>query len=629
LIEITEPLNAYVEFPGPILLLAGPGTGKTYQLGQRVKFLIETLSGDPSEITVITFTNEAARNMREELVKPEVGINPEKVPGAILTMHSLGNAIIRTKPQFFGLCDDYDVLVDDHAKSILFKDAAVLAGYDRASSQLVEECRGKGFCREDTSADKCQICAEYRILLRKCMLVDYDDQIFLACQLLRGDSQTRAEWQKRTKFLLVDEYQDINEAQNQMIKLLTEGQEDGLFAVGDDDQSIYSFRGGSPDYVRHFDRYYGDDAKIGRLSKSWRCPEHILKGARAVVEKFYKDSVRKPEPTFSDKCWVQTQKIAFYEVPSEQWEANKIAKLAEEKIKSHTVTIIIPNGQYFPPIRDALRKRRIPYNYRTKFDERGIARFALLGEWVESQHNNTLLRQLAELVIANHDELTKAVVPGNMGLTAKREIASNAMAFLWKAVSPGGSLWQTLCEKAGKDADLATLIKGCLDEIASLLCDSASGKRAKLPRFLELSGLFFAPGRNPSGFLSEIREWKNERIGARASSSRCVDIYNMPSSKGLQAEVVFIVGASEGLMPSLKADLEEQSRLFYVAMTRAQNELYLFSARKRAGDITFHPHSFQLSRSRFIECIPQEHIDTKVVYLGKKKRKDGQTFLSR
>lgn len=623
MIEIADPLHSFSEFPGPVLLLASPGTGKTYQLAMRIKYLIEIIRAKPEEIAVITFTNEAARNMRETIAESDINIPPEHTPEIISTMHSLGNAIIGSQPELFGLTKDYSALTEEHPRTVLLKDASTLCGIDRSKAIITDECRRKGSCAEDSSSDKCRICKEYRAFLRKCSLVDYDDQILLACEALRNDTALKNIWQAKTRYLLVDEYQDINKAQCEFIQLLTEGQAEGLFAVGDDDQSIYSFRGGTPEYIREFQKYFGEKVKIGRLSKNWRCSEHILKGARSIVVTHYKQSVWKPKPTFSEEK-KENNKIIFYDVPSEKWEAYVIASIIEEKMKSDKVIIIIPNRNYFPPIREALKKRRIAYNYKTKLDEHGITRLTVLADWAEDPENNLLLRYLADLIIENNDQLMKTVETKENSLREKRNTATESIAALWGEVDSNNSLYKVLCDKAAqkdKYPFLAELKLNCLDEIDSLLKNEGAS-RTSLPMFLEKSGLLLAPGRNPLGLITEIREWKSERVGANIGASYLpVNIYNMPSSKGLEADIVFVVGVSDGLIPSPDRDIEEESRLFSVAMTRAKKELYLFSARRRPADITFKKKSYQLRKSSFIDAIPAEHIEIRAVYPQKTKIK--------
>jgi superfamily I DNA/RNA helicase len=191
MIEIQKPLKAYTEYPGPILLLAGPGTGKTYQLAMRIKYLIEELKAKPDEIAVITFTIEAARNMRERLAEKDIDLSKEQHPAIISTMHSLGNSIIGSVPEKFGLPNDYKVLTEKSPREVILKDATSIAGYERKKWKLAHDCRIKGDCNEKLKSERCRICRRYKKILRKCSCVDYDDQILLACKALKEDPELR------------------------------------------------------------------------------------------------------------------------------------------------------------------------------------------------------------------------------------------------------------------------------------------------------------------------------------------------------------------------------------------------------------------------------------------------------
>jgi DNA helicase II / ATP-dependent DNA helicase PcrA len=622
MIDVAEPSLSYKEYPGPILLLAGPGTGKTWQLAMRVKYLVEEQGISPGEIGIITFTTEAARNMRERLAKDDIALPPDRVPSLICTMHSLGNSIVGSSPELFGLPEDYGVVHEDPPRVVLLQDAASIAGFDRNLWRLADGCRKNGACQVDDESPQCKICREYKVLLRKCSSVDYDDQILLACEVLTCQQDLLAQWQGRARYLLVDEYQDINEAQCQLIQLLSAGHRQGLFAVGDDDQSIYSFRGGNPKYIRDFERYFGGASKIGRLSKSWRCPEHILMGAKAVVAAYYPESVPKPDPTFSEKT-NDNRKIAFYDVPSDQWESEIIAKIAEEKIKSGSVTVIIPNSKYLQPIKLALKKRALDFTYKSSIDPTGLVRFAVLADWAENPDDNIALRYLLDHIIKNHDSLVRKMKSTDNKLTAKRIAASELVARLWKDVSNEVSLNSALSQRASVDGDNEFLseLQACLVEARDLLVEKGT-KRQALSPFLRACGLLVAPARNPSGLVDAIREWQTEHLSRRGSNSYArVTIYNMPSSKGLEGDVVLVVGVSEGLFPHPNADVSESSRLFYVAMTRAKKELHLLSARRRPGSITFSDASYQLKPSPFIDAIPSDRLEVHPIYPKKKKQK--------
>ena len=617
MIEIPDPSLSYREFPGPVLLLAGPGTGKTWQLAMRAKFLIEERGVSPGEIAVITFTNEAARNMRDQFTKKGTALSEESRPGLIGTMHHLGNAIIGSAPGRFGLPGEYKVL-EPVDRPMLLADAAILTGHGDEAAKGADVCRGKGRCELGSKRAACRVCEAYTEILRKCGRVDFDDQIYLACQALRTDDALRAEWQARARHLLVDEYQDINHAQWEMIGLLASGNPEGLFAVGDDDQSIYSFRGGSPRFIKEFGTHYGARAKVGRLAKSWRCPERILHGAHGVIRGHYAGSVPKPAPIFGEDT-ARAGAITVYDLPTHDREAGRVAAIAFEKIQSGSVLVLIPHNKYWPPIREALRRRGLAYSYGRAPVPTLLSRLATVADWAEEPADSVLTRRLLELVVENHDDLMAKVEPGET-LAEKRDAARRSLAGLWGDVAWERSLYEVLVSRpeGAQDRTFFTELAAALDGVKVLL--SRKGKsRAGLGRFLEHSGRLVAPGKNPIALIQEVRELKAEWSSGRgAGHGRLIQVYNLPSSKGLQGDVVLVIGLSEGLFPAPGADEEESARLLYVAMTRARKELHLFSARTRPASITFKDKSFQFKKSRFLSAIPQEHVVMRPEYPKKR-----------
>jgi superfamily I DNA/RNA helicase len=185
------------------------------------------------------------------------------------------------------------------------------------------------------------------------------------------------------------------------------------------------------------------------------------------------------------------------------------------------------------------------------------------------------------------------------------------------------SLYKVLCDRAEANVEDEFLseLQTSLEDVKSLLLEQGT-KRASLAPFLKACGLLVAPGTNASGIVEAVREWREERLASRRGSSfRPVNIYNMPSSKGLEADIVLVIGLSKNLFPKSNDDVAEKSRLFYVAMTRAQKELHLFSARSRPASITFHDASYQLQRSHFIDTIPTKHLEAKWISAKQKKKK--------
>ena len=616
MVEIEDPLMAFSEFPGPILLLAGPGTGKTYQIEKRIEYLVDERGASPGEIAVITYTVAAARNMRKRLAEKEM-LAPDKTPEIINTMHSLGNSLIGKYTSFFGLPENYGVLSERVQRDVIMQDAAQIADVNSEAWKDTAECRGKGACDRDEDDAKCRVCDKYQEILKKCGLIDYDDQILLACRLLREKEKIAEEIRQDVKYLLVDEYQDINQAQCEFIQLLSEGQTEGLFVVGDDDQSIYSFRGGDPKFICDFETWYGESAKIGRLSVSFRCPEHIVAGARTVVEKFYPKRAFKPELTFSKDIGINN-KIVLYDMPSEKFEAWKIACISEEAVKQmRKVIIIIPTKNYFPPIRDALIRRGINYSYKADPSKDGLIRFAVMVRWAGLKEDNALLRYLLQLIVDNNDAVVNEMPLSSPNITGKRKEVASYLATLWSEVSQDNELYSEISrrsEDGGRFPLEKTLKTKCLDLIEQYVQGERSGRKS-LPGFLEASGLMVAPGKDPKGFIREIDNWMIDvKASGMGGSYVPVEIYNMPSSKGLEAEVVCVVGLSKGLFPADGDDIPEKARLAYVAMTRAREELYLFSCRTRSGERTYARSTYQLEPSQFLDVIYERHMERRKRY---------------
>jgi len=195
---------------------------------------------------VITFTAAAAKNMRDKISdfnKPDLYLPYKKQPKSIRTMHSLGYKIIRENATEIGLKDIVKVVTSDRLRNILLGDAAQLIGYDRNDSKETSQCRQFGACNFSSEDNKCLICIAYKNILRSCSAIDYDEQILLACNLLKDNPKLLAKYQSQCRHLLIDEYQDTNEIQYNIFMPILENLNRGnLFIVGDEKQSIYMFR---------------------------------------------------------------------------------------------------------------------------------------------------------------------------------------------------------------------------------------------------------------------------------------------------------------------------------------------------------------------------------------------------
>lgn len=594
---------------GPTLLLAGPGTGKTYTLGLRLKYLIDEMDISPDSITVITFTAEAAKNMRTRISDPEkeaLFLPYTRQPSNIRTMHSLGFKIIRAYPDKVNLQEAIRLIPGDLEKSILLGDAAQLSGHGRSLGQEVALCRQRGDC-EPVDEPKCKVCEKYKNILRKCSSLDYDEQILLAVDLLEKHVKIRNDYKQFTKHLLVDEYQDINSAQFKLIRLLSEGQEDGLFVVGDDDQSIYSWRGGSPRFIREFENDFGADSKVITLNKSYRCHSNILEGSLKVVATF--DSDRLQKDLFEYKVG-DGPKIKVHNAPSDKKEAIIVRSIVQSALPSQDVLILVPQRQFAVSVADELRSNQIGFTTRANVPGIGLALISRLNDWLNNPSDSVAFRRCLESFM----ERVGSPVPTKKARKAERiqerEDAFSQISSLWEKMLSGevDSLWSSL-EQVHENHDLYTP----LWEAFNLLLQQYQ-ENGDIREFSTSLATTLSPWRRIKPFLGEVTSWVDSiRYSRMEGADSSVRIMTFQGAKGLEAKVVCVLGLEEGIIPRGESDIPEQSRLLFVSMTRAINELHLFHARVRSSQVLMR-NAFAGGRpsvepSRFIKAIPGEYYE--------------------
>lgn len=596
---------------GPFLLLAGPGTGKTHCLAKRLNYLVGQRKISPENITMITFTTSATRNMHARISDPsntELYIPHENQPKRICTMHSLGYRILREKSSVLALDESLRVVQSDKLRNILVGDAAQLAGFNRCDAKQTAKCRQFGDC--NPSGDrKCRICKQYEKILRSCPAIDYDDQILLACKILKEDPELLKKYRSYCRELLVDEYQDINAGQFELICLLSEGQRQGLFVVGDDDQSIYSWRGGSPKFIRNFKESFGHEAQIETLQKSFRCPPHILEGAVSVVTEHDKNRV--PKGQFEYKM-DEGVKIKIHNAPSDGKEANIITSIAQRALPSRSVLVLLPHRRFSRAIAAGLRKARVPYSAPFTLPGEGLPLISTLSQWLTDNSDSLSFRQCLEQFIDSPDSRIPSRRSRKREMLDKRESALLKISNLWKHIIEADvdSFWKALELEKNND-ELYLNAFSVLHELRSLN-DSQDDPASFIAGIVKK----LVPWKKTRQFLEEATSWvESSGRTADAGQGSAVQLITLQSAKGLEADVVCIVGLEEGVLPRSDTpteDIAEQSRLMFVSMTRAIEELHLFHARKRSGAIMFgsaytkgkQPY---IQPSRFINSIPNEH----------------------
>jgi len=574
----------------------------------RIKWLVNEKCVDPNDITVMTFTAEAALNMRHRLSdeeKQDVYLPRDKQPSRISTMHSLGLRIITNNLEQVGLQEQFKVLESDYLRRIIFGDAAQLVGLPRSKGIEVMQHKSFGFSfKKGSEEDK--VARLYNSILRISNAIDYDDQILLAIQLLLSSPALLKEYQSHAKHLLIDEYQDINEAQFQLIKLLAGDKAEGLFAVGDDDQSIYSFRGGSPEFIRRFSKDFTSSARVLEIPKCRRCPGPVLHSALAIVRSFNSGRLEKAAPEVASTI---TTPIQIISSPTAEAEADFIANKCSRLTPSHDVLILLPQMTFAKPILTALRRRRVAYDCRSIVTEDGFISLDTIGHWLSNPADNFALRNTLQILL----DSPMFGVPGPRSRKpekkAERETRLAEFANIWSNVLKNkSSLFESL-ELSAKKSEFVSSILDCLNQLLVEYPKSAGD-------LLDVLRKYTFPWDKSEQLFQEIAMWIDEVKGRSASGQSMVRVMSMRLAKGLETDYVFVVGLENDVFPKMditSEELQESSRLLFVSMTRAKVELNLCTSRTRSASSTHLQNSFALKPSSFLSVLPKEH--TKNIYL--------------
>jgi DNA helicase-2/ATP-dependent DNA helicase PcrA len=606
--EVAMPATAYedivTQMRRPTLVLAGPGAGKTYLLGDRVKRLLDT-GVDHSAITVLTFAKDASQNMRNKLLDPVhgFGLKYDQLP-RVSTLHSLGNEIVSAKPKAVGLRKTNPrVQPDSSVARLLFRDAALSAGLTEADAVAARECKARGDCRQSEGGGRCSVCRTYWDIMSRCNCLDFDDQVLFACQILEENPDLLTEYRNQCQHLLVDEYQDINAAQFRLIELLSRETAAGLFVVGDDAQSIYGFRGATPKFILRFtDDFAG--AWSAPLAYSRRCHEGILRKAQAGLKKQYADWTGPHDveylvrPGDEPKVW---------HVPSEGAEARRVARIARQAVGEHkTVLVLAPKSAFFPRLSRVLCEYGVPHDCQENLladatSDRLSAAWQLL-EWTQDPSDNLLTRRAIECVIDNG----VAKVPGAAkGASCKTETIATRVAVeteiarLWGGVGRGRGLMAVLEAQSSPSKELRTA-RDVLLGIRESYSDYTGDARGEFARRLALACGGWI---RPETLAKDLLLVKDQLAKGGPPGFSSVQLMTLRKAKGLEADVVVMVGLEDDIIPGSADDVEEQARLFYVGMTRARESLFMMHSYKRPRDVSFGTDVIDKRRSRFLDAI--------------------------
>ena len=631
---------------GPLLVLAGAGSGKTGVITQKIRYLITEAGYPPHHIAAITFTNKAAKEMQERISKMLGKKNAREL--TICTFHSLGMRILREEAAHIGYKKNFSILDGTDSAKIINE---LLGGTGKEA--LYKTQHQISLWKNDlkTPEDILQhaenewdkqmatIYASYQTTLEHYQAVDFDDLIRLPAVLLQQNSEVRHKWQLRLRHLLVDECQDTNACQYTLMKLLA-GAEGMFTAVGDDDQSIYSWRGANMENLRQMQADY-PQMKVIKLEQNYRSTARILKVANKVIEnnpKLFKKTLWSQfgmgehikvvacQHEQHEAEWVVSQIVKQKLVGGDKtryadfavlYRGNHQARIFEEALRSARVPYQLSGGQSFfdkAEIKDVLAYIRLLANPNddpaflraVTTPKRGIGE-ATLGKLNTYAHEHGCSLYEAALTPAAHTTLTPA----------NREHLQQFM-----------TLMEHYRSRAEHD-DAGQLINNLLGDIAyeAHLLNSEEGKAGEIKwrNVGDLTGWLAKKGEQDGKNIIEIAqtialmtllEGKNEE------EVDAVKLSTLHASKGLEYPYVFLVGCEEGMLPHAdsieESNVEEERRLMYVGITRAKRQLTLTHCikRKRQGTWQFP------DPSRFIDEMPQE--DLRI--LG---RKDSEPIVSK
>ncbi|MGB4346798.1 MAG: UvrD-helicase domain-containing protein [Burkholderiaceae bacterium] len=630
----TPQREAVKYMDGPCLVLAGAGSGKTRVITQKIAYLIETCGYEAKHIAALTFTNKAALEMRERIAKLL------KEPKAakqltVSTFHSLGVQILRREAAALGLKDRFSIMDSDDCYSIVqdlsaTTDKALIRRIQNAMSlwknSLLTPEQALQQAQDEDEAQAARVYRNYMATLSSYQAVDFDDLIRLPVELFRNDEPARDRWQRKLRYLLLDEYQDTNTCQYELVKLLVTGvgKKPMFTAVGDDDQAIYAWRGATVENLKTLQVDF-PDLKVIKLEQNYRSSTRILQAANAVI-------ANNPK-LFEKALWSEHgmgDAVKVLAMEDEEAEADQVvimlsAHKFERRAKFSDYAILYRGNHQARVFEKALRRERIPYvmsGGQSFFDR------------AEIKDIISYLR-----LVANGDDdpaFIRAVTTPRRGIgQATLEVlgsfAGQWQCSLFEAVFKGGieaklndrqlGPLREFCDfinqlearasrvgAAGSGENAAAVLDDMMKEInyEAYLYDAFDEMQAQkkwqnvldFTTWLKEKGSGGKEGTDPEKSLLELTQMVAlmSMLEGRDEDPEAVRLSTLHAAKGLEFGHVFMVGVEEGILPHrgdpdapaelLASRIQEERRLMYVGITRAQRSLHLSwcKKRKRARD---------------------------------------------
>lgn len=620
---------------GPVLLLAGAGSGKTRVLTHRIAYLIDELGVNSYQIMAITFTNKAAGEMKER-VERLVGMGADSI--WVTTFHSTCVRILRRFADRLGYDNSFTIYDTDDQKSVMkdvckhlqidtkqMKERTILSAISSAKNELVGvqeyETQAMGDFRKQKVAAAYR---EYQNILKKNNAMDFDDLIMNAVELFKACPDVLEYYQKRFRYIMVDEYQDTNTSQYELVAMLA-AKYKNLCVVGDDDQSIYGWRGANIRNILDFEKDFPDTTVI-KLEQNYRSTKKILEAANAVI---HHNQTRKDKT-----LWTENDSgsiLHIYKADNEYDEcrfvAEKILELEKQGKTRNQMAVLYRTNAQSRAVEDQMVKRGIPYRLfgGVRFYERKEIRDILSYLKVLANPADTIaLRRIINVPKRGIGETSLdklAAFAEENGLSLYGALSRLDEITTLKTRVAKFKDFYGLFEQLREDADglsvselIDAIVKrtGYLQLLMAEGTDDALNRIQNIDEFVNKAAEYDKanPEGKLEGFLEEVALVAD--IDSYEEGEETVALMTLHSAKGLEFPYVFIIGMEEGIFPGFRAvmyggekEIEEERRLCYVGITRAKEELYLTHAKSRMqhGITQYNPPS------RFLKEIPADLVD--------------------
>lgn len=606
---------------GPLLVLAGAGSGKTKVLTTRIAYLINEKNVDPSSILAITFTNKAAKEMKDRVIKliGNIGYSMK-----ISTFHSFGLSILKEHCDLLGYSKNFTIIDSDDSMTLIkkivkdlnldskiFNPKMIRNKISGAKNELMDPAEYVRFANTDMEEKIVSVYERYQKRLKLNNSFDFDDLLMLPIKLLKENPDVLKQYQEKFKYVMVDEYQDTNQAQYILTKMMS-AKYKNICVVGDNDQSIYMFRGANYRNILNFEKDYKNTSVI-LLEENYRSTKNILDVANSII----KNNKSRKDKTL----WTNNDdglKIKYHRSSNEKDESfyvvSEIKKLLNNGVPLSEIAVLYRANAQSRNIEEVLLRDNIPYKV--------VGAFYF--------YNRKEIKDLIAYLklIYNHNDdnsLTRIInVPKRgIGLKAIENLNTKAMLeekSLYDSLSTQKELdFKRLIDDLSKKTETMSLT----ELVDCILNDSKMKEELELEKTIEsevrLENLEEFKSITKSfeeskgivslgefleeiSLVSDVEEYKN--------NTNVVTLMTIHSAKGLEFDNVFLIGMEEGLFPHANClndaeELEEERRLCYVAVTRARKRLWLVNARSR---MLYGKESYNM-QSRFIDEIDKENLD--------------------